>query len=54
MANMSHCRFTNTLDDLRDCMEHWDDDLSEEESWSRERLLKLCSRIAADYGDEDK
>jgi len=29
MGNMSYCRFQNTLMDLRDCIENWDDELSE-------------------------
>lgn len=49
MANMGYCRFRNTLSDLRDCLEHWDDELSEEESQARARLLRLCSQIGTDY-----
>ena len=52
MGNMSYCRFTNTLEDLRDCYDNIDDieDLSEEEARARERLIKLCKDIADDYG----
>lgn len=54
MPNMSYCRFHNTLGDLRDCLEHMeDDDLSSEETMERERLIKLCERIAANYGVQD-
>ena len=50
MTNMPYCRFTNTLEDLRDCYEHMDDeDLSEEEKQSREELLRLCHEMAAGY-----
>lgn len=50
MANMSYCRFRNTLQDLRDCYEHMDDeDISSEEKAARTRLLKLCDQIASDY-----
>jgi hypothetical protein len=50
MANMSYCRFHNTLQDLQDCAEHMeDDDLSEEEARARTRLIKLCARIVEDY-----
>lgn len=56
MANMSYCRFQNTLSDLRDCHESdgmWDDaDLSEEEKRARKALIALCSEIAADLGDD--
>jgi hypothetical protein len=51
MANMSYCRFRNTLDDLRDCHEHMDDELSESEQKDRKRLIKLCCEIAGDYED---
>ena len=53
MSNMAYCRFENTLSDLRDCEEHMDDnDLSEDEERARKRLIKMCSRIAADYGEQ--
>jgi hypothetical protein len=33
MANMSYCRFQNTLGDLLDCLDHLrDDDLGKDES----------------------
>lgn len=47
--NMDHCRFQNTLMDLRDCQEHMDDDLSEEERDARAELIDVCWRIAKDY-----
>ena len=47
MSNMSYVRFENTLKDLRDCDEHlFDDDLSEEEEKARQKLIKLCKKIA--------
>lgn len=54
MANMSYCRFQNTLQDLNDINEHieFDGDLSEEEKKARLRLIKLCVEIALDFGDE--
>ena len=55
MANMGYCRFHNTLQDLRDCQDHIDDDdLSEEETKERARLIRLCKQIAADFEDEDE
>jgi L-asparaginase II len=55
MGNMSYCRFQNTLGDLRDCYEHMDsgNELSPEEQKARERLIKLCVDIAADFGEQD-
>ena len=53
MANMSYCRFQNTLPDLRDCYDNMDEDgLSESEERSRKAMLVLCKRIADDYEDE--
>lgn len=51
--NMSYTRFHNTLIDLRDCYEHIDDKLSEEEQKRRAELIMLCRRIADDYTDEE-
>jgi hypothetical protein len=54
MANMSYCRFQNTVGDLRDCYDNWDDeDLSEEEVRAQRSLMRLCQDIVADYGDDD-
>ena len=53
MANMSYCRFQNTLTDLRDCYDHIDDpELSSEEDEARQNLTKLCSKISIEF-DED-
>ena len=54
MANMSYCRFQNTLGDLRDCYEAMEDmDLSEDEEKAKARIIKLCQKIVADYGEQD-
>lgn len=46
MANMSYCRFENTLSDLRDCYRSIDDtDLSEREARFRKNLIELCQLI---------
>ena len=52
--NMSYCRFTNTLQDLRDCYNNMDgdDELSTEEQRAKEKLIKLCVRIATEYSDD--
>jgi hypothetical protein len=53
MANMSYCRFENTRDNLRDCLEHInDEDVSKAESKARERLIKICIEIIEDCGGE--
>lgn len=50
MANMSYCRFENTLNDLKDCTEHMeDDDLSPSEAHCRERMLRLIKTLALEY-----
>jgi hypothetical protein len=52
MANMSYCRFQNTLGDLEDCVEHIEDELrSEDEREARKDLIALCLRIAGEYGE---
>ncbi len=54
MSNMSYCRFRNTLLDMQDCEENWEDaDLSSEEERARNQLLKVCQSIVDDYGEED-
>ena len=45
MANMGYCRFENTAADLRDCLEHIDDDLSLKEAEARVKLVKTCQKI---------
>lgn len=61
MANMSYCRFTNTLQDLRDCVQaledvdgNIDEIESKEEQAAARKLIKLCVLIAGDYDDEVK
>jgi hypothetical protein len=52
MANMSYCRFENTLRDLRDCFHNMDsDDLSQSEFYARKHMIELCMSIACDYVD---
>ena len=61
MANMSYCRFENTLEDLKDCAEHISDNaatdeedgISREEVWARSRLIKVCKRIVEDAEEND-
>lgn len=57
MANMSYCRFQNTVGDLWDCLNHiHDDDLSEDEKHARQKLIDACREIIEEVdlgGDED-
>jgi hypothetical protein len=53
MANMSYCRFQNTLNDLRDCEEHITDKLSGEEFRARNRLIKICENIIDEVGGRE-
>lgn len=50
MANMSYCRFQNTLSDLKDCLEHLNDDLSPSEEKARCKMLEVCISILEDSG----
>ena len=54
MSNMSYCRFRNTLPDLRDCFDNWEDIPAEnvEEQQAQVRLLKLCIKVAKNYGSD--
>lgn len=59
---MSYCRFQNTVADLRDCYDNFDEiaiqhpdaltDNDQRELRCREQLIKLCVQIALDYGQE--
>jgi hypothetical protein len=54
MANMSYCRFRNTLQDLQDCFDTLNDgldldDLSHEEKKAMIELIELSQRIGEDY-----
>jgi hypothetical protein len=49
MGNMSYCRFENTYQDLCDCSEHMQDDLSGTEFKFRAMLAGVCMRIAIEF-----
>lgn len=61
MANMSYCRFHNTLSDLDDCESALDSFInndentisSEEERSKAKKLIELCVYIAKNYTAED-
>lgn len=54
MANMSYCRFNNTLSDLEDCKDALENqDISSlAEKRKAKRLLEVCREIADNF-DED-
>ena len=47
MGNMGYCRFRNTLEDLRDCYDNLDNNLTDkkDEARARVKLVELCQRI---------
>ena len=50
MANMSYCKFQNTLADLMDCRTHMDDEkMSSSELSARFDLVQLCGEIFEEY-----
>lgn len=55
MANMSYCRFRNTLTDLIDCRDAlFSDglnDLGADELRAAQRLIKICQDISENAGD---
>lgn len=50
-ANMKHCRFTNTLEALKEAYEHIDDQASPAEEVAKTKLVKLCEEIAVICGN---
>jgi hypothetical protein len=49
MANMSYCRFRNTLPDLLDCLESiHDEGISEEETRYKWKLIECCREIVSE------
>jgi hypothetical protein len=53
MANMSYCRFQNTVKDLQECFDCLFDDLSPEEAKARKQLISLCRSIVAEVSDDE-
>ena len=58
MANMSYCRFQNTLGDLRDCAEHLHDHFDDsqngrDEKSARKSLIELCREIIEEVESVD-
>lgn len=52
MANMSYCRFQNTLQDMRACYEALQsgETLSRDEHSAMEMLVEICDRISGEFG----
>jgi|GEM_PF-1332661 len=52
MANMSYCKFQNTLQDMRDCYEALQSGeiLSRDEHSAMEMLVDICDRISGEFG----
>ncbi len=51
MPNMSYCRFQNTANDLMDCWDNFDADLTGDEFKAREQIRKIAEWIVEQYGD---
>lgn len=53
MANMSYCRFRNTLSDLQDCYDALLDkeERGRDEEKAARDLVQLCKDIVADMGE---
>lgn len=54
MANMSYCRFQNTLRDIYDCKSALNEisnlnELSQDEAKAARRFIVLCREIAKDW-----
>ena len=54
MANMSYCRFQNTVGDMEDCIEAIEcnevSDLSDDEQSAYEEFIEKCVQVACDHG----
>jgi uncharacterized protein YerC len=46
MANLPYCRFQNTLRDLKDCAQYFDDELSVPEHKARLKMLEIIKELA--------
>jgi len=49
MGNMGYCRFENTLEDLIDCYDHINDELSKSEIKARRLMVDVCRDFIAEY-----
>lgn len=53
MSNMTYCQFENTYNDLRQCYDGMDDELSEDEAKYKKWMIDLCKKIVEEYGEQD-
>ena len=53
MSNMSYCRFYNTLGDLQDCRDNFDEIESEEEKKYAIILVKTCRDIVSMFNEDE-
>jgi hypothetical protein len=51
MANMSYCRFQNTVQDLQECLGNMGELVSDAELKAKKELIEICIEIAEQYGD---
>ena len=53
MSNMSYCRFENTASDLRDCLDHFDEEreLDKTEQAGRDEIIEMAEEIYDNYMD---
>ena len=50
MGNMSYCRFENTMDDLRDCINNiYRKAENERDEQCRQQMIELFREVAEDY-----
>ena len=56
MSNMSYCRFQNTFQDLRDCVQEMDDaynikdmELSDDEARAMKQMYSWCERFIENF-----
>lgn len=54
MPNMSYCRFSNTLEDLRDCRDAlYNGDICWKREMKAAKALVAVCRVIAEYTDEE-
>lgn len=52
---MSYCRWENTLSDLEDCVESWDDGVANrDEARARKRLVELAEELLSLYRNDSE
>ena len=52
MSNMSYCRFQNTVQDLMDCRDAFDDIHSKDEERAAKQLVKICADIVQNWSED--